>query len=167
MNAARRSGAPAIVVADASPLHYLILVGAREVIPAIYGRLLIPASVARELRHPNAPPPVREFMEQMPEWVVVATPQSSADRTPLHLGEGERGAIVVAIESRADLVLMDDREGVEEARRRGLTVVGTLGVLVRASERNLVDLPEVIRRLSETNFRASPNLIRQILEQKI
>jgi predicted nucleic acid-binding protein len=44
-------------------------------------------------------------------------------------------------------------------------VTGTLGVLQRAAERRLLDLPQVIMRLQSTNFRASPEVIRALLEQ--
>ena len=47
-----------IVIADASPLHYLILIGAADVLPALFQRVLIPDEVCAELRHPAAPPEV-------------------------------------------------------------------------------------------------------------
>ena len=86
------------------------------------------------------------------------------DATLAHLDIGERDAILVAEQLRADLLLMDDRDGVLEARSRGLAVTGTLGVLIAASERNKVDLPTAFERLKETNFRASPGLLESILK---
>jgi len=56
-------------------------------------------------------------------------------------------------------------EGVEEARRLGLTVTGTLGVLELAAERALIDLPAAVGRLQATNFRAAPHVIRAVLER--
>jgi predicted nucleic acid-binding protein len=80
-----------------------------------------------------------------------------------HLDVGERDAILLALEIKADLVLMDEREGVEEATRLGLTVTGTLGVLDRAAEKGLLDLPDVLSRLRVTNFRVSPTLLDRLL----
>jgi len=79
-----------------------------------------------------------------------------SDASPLHY---------LVLVGEADMLLMDDREGVEKARCLGLTVTGTLGVLQRAAERRLLDLPEVIMRLQSTNFRASSEVIRALLEQ--
>jgi hypothetical protein len=45
-------------------------------------------------------------------------------------------------------MLMDERDSVKEARRLGLTVTGSLGVLDRAAERGLIDLAPAIARLS-------------------
>jgi predicted nucleic acid-binding protein len=72
-------------------------------------------------------------------------------------------AILLALHLKADLVLMDEREGVEEARRLGLTVTGTLGVLDRAAERGLTELAPALARLRQTNFRVDPALLDRLL----
>jgi predicted nucleic acid-binding protein len=59
---------------------------------------------------------------------------------------------------------MDDRDARQEAERMGLAVLGTLRVLVDASEHELVHLPTAFERLRETNFRASDQLLRRLLE---
>jgi predicted nucleic acid-binding protein len=79
------------------------------------------------------------------------------------LGRGEQDAIALAGELRADLVLMDDKDGRIEAERLGLTVVGTLGVLERAAERGLLDLPTALTHLQATNFYVDAALIEEAL----
>jgi predicted nucleic acid-binding protein len=64
------------------------------------------------------------------------------------------------------LVLIDERKAAGIARERGLLVTGTLGVLVLAAEARIVDLDLSIRRLLQTNFRASPALIEDILRRR-
>ena len=54
-----------------------------------------------------------------------------------HLDRGERDALLLALEMKADRVLMDEGDGVEEAARLGLTVTGTLGMSDRAAEQEL------------------------------
>ena len=156
-----------IIISDTSPLHYLVLIGEAEILPALYGQVLVPLAVIEELRREGTPHAVRTWASRPPSWLEIV-PHGSvvSNRLGLELlGEGEREAIVLALERRADLLVMDDREGVEEARRLGLTVTGTLGVLERAGERNLLDLPAVIKRLQSTNFRASPEVMRAALER--
>jgi predicted nucleic acid-binding protein len=58
---------------------------------------------------------------------------------------------------------MDEREGVEEARRLGLVVTGTIGVLDRAAERDLIDLESAVASLRQTNFRIDPSLLDRLL----
>ena len=79
------------------------------------------------------------------------------------MDDGERAAIAVAIELRASLLLMDDRAAVEEARLRGLQVTGTLGVLLLAARRGIVDLEATFLRLQSTNFYYSPALLETLL----
>ena len=59
------------------------------------------------------------------------------------LDPGEREAILLALFIEADLVLMDDREGVEVARRVGLAVTGTIGILDRAANSGSSNLPQL------------------------
>jgi predicted nucleic acid-binding protein len=67
----------------------------------------------------------------------------------------------------ADFLLMDDWEGRQEAERRALTVTGTLGVLERAAEQGLLDLPTALARLETTNFYLPTNLVRDLLARDV
>ncbi len=60
-------------------------------------------------------------------------------------------------------MIIDDREGVEEARRLGLAVTGTLGVLDRGAEHGLIELAAAFARLRQTNFRIDPALLDRLL----
>lgn len=61
------------------------------------------------------------------------------------LGKGERAAIALALETEADLIILDDEQGRRTARKHGLAVTGTIGVLVEARERKLI--PSIRRAL--------------------
>lgn len=82
------------------------------------------------------------------------------------LDRGERAAIALALLIKADLVLMDDRDGVTLARRRGLRVTGALGILALAARRGLVDLAAAFTRLKATNFRYPPEIMDALLAQQ-
>jgi predicted nucleic acid-binding protein len=125
----------AVVVADTSPIHYLALIGESELLPALYGRVLIPESVVIELAHAHTPEAVKRWIGSRPAWLEVLRPTLPSPDVMPHLDRGERDALLLALETKADLVLMDERDGVEEAARLGLTATGTLGVLDRAERR--------------------------------
>jgi len=154
-----------VVVSDTSPLRYLTLIGESDLIRLLYKTVVVPPSVIAELSHPMAPARVREFVETSPRFLEMFDSEIRPDATLAHLDIGERDAILVAEQLRADLLLMDDRDGVVEARSRGLAVTGTLGVLVAAAERNKIDLPTAFELLKEPNFRASPGLLESILKR--
>lgn len=60
-----------VVIADASPLNYLILIGEAHLLPRLFGRVLIPTAVFLELRHPAAPQLVADWMASPPDWLSV------------------------------------------------------------------------------------------------
>jgi predicted nucleic acid-binding protein len=154
-----------IVVADASPLHYLILIEHVHVLPALYGRVVIPPAVITELTRSDTPDSVRSWLSNKPSWCKVQGPSQLLTSLPRTLGPGEREALALAAELSADALLMDDRDGRREAEKLHLAVLGTLRVLADAAQHGFADLPTALIRLRLTNFRASDELLRRILEQ--
>lgn len=157
-----------VVVADATPLHYLILIGAVHVLPRIFEKIHVAIEVRDELSCEGTPPPVRTWMEQPPHWLeVLATPVVASEDSSLQaLDSGERAAIVLAESIRADLLLVDDRAGAILAQQRGLAVTGTLGVLDLASQAGLLHLRDAFVRLQKTNFRYPPSLLERLLQEE-
>ncbi len=121
-----------IVVADTSPLQYLILIEHVDVLPALYGRVIIPPAVMAELGHERTPVSVRTWLDDKPEWLHVQTPNSTLTIADTTLGPGESAAIALAEELSADALLIDDRAGRREAEKRRLAVLGTLRVRLLA-----------------------------------
>jgi predicted nucleic acid-binding protein len=150
-----------IVVSDTSPLNYLVWIGAVDLLPDLFGRITIPEAVHSELLDAGAPEPVRAWALRLPPWVAVR-PAQAGDAT-LDLDPGETEAIALSKALRAGLLLMDDRKAVDAARARGLTVIGTLGLLVRGTQAGLVDV-KALDRLRATNFRASARLFQSMGE---
>lgn len=154
-----------IVVSDAGPLRYLVLIEQAEVLHELYGQVIVPQAAFDELQRASTPTPVREWMASRPEWIEVRRESVPPDAALQRLGEGESEAIVLAEQLQPDALIIDDRYGRQEAARRGLPVIGTLGVLNDAAERGLIDLSEAFRRLRQTNFRASAELYQQLLDR--
>jgi predicted nucleic acid-binding protein len=154
-----------IVVADASPLHYLILLEHIELLNTLYGTITVPPTVLTELQRPQAPPAVRTWIAALPMWITMRAPQTVAPEALRHLGTGECDAILLAQELHADLLLVDDQQGRHAALRYALPVMGTLGVLERAAEHGLIHLSDAITRLQASNFRIHPQIIAELLER--
>jgi predicted nucleic acid-binding protein len=155
-----------IVVADTSPLNYLIQIDCDSLLPQLYGRIVVPSGVMQEMGHAGAPAVVREWLTRVPTWIEVCLTVSVPDAELAFLGLGEREAIQLAEEQHADLLLIDERKGRLEAKRRGLRTTGTLGVLLSAGELGMIDSETAYRRLlAETTFRTSAALEAQFLGQ--
>ena len=156
-----------IVIADSSPLRYLVLIEEVHLLTALYGSIVIPPGVVRELTQPDTPEPVRTWMEQPPEWIVVKSPRLPLPIFSSDLGLGECEAIALAEELGADALLVDDGAARTEASRRKIPIQGTLGILDLAAEHGLADITGAIERLRGTNFRASKKLIQFFLDRDV
>jgi predicted nucleic acid-binding protein len=141
-----------IVIADATPLNYLVLIHQADLLAALFGRVLIPPAVLEELHETEAPKSVRAWIAAPPAWLQVQSLHSVPDPALNYLDAGEREAIALAEELRADQLLLDETEARREAARRKLPFIGTLGVLREAARRKLVDLPTVLSQLQATTF---------------
>jgi predicted nucleic acid-binding protein len=154
-----------IAVADASPLHYLILIGHIHLLPALFSQVLVPPTVLNELRHRHAPTPVRAWATDPPTWLECQAPESTVADLPRGLGPGERDTLALAATLLPAVILIDERDGRREARRRGWPVMGTLGLLRAATDRGIegLNLAEALARLRRTNFRASEAVFAQVI----
>jgi len=153
-----------IVVADTTPLRYLVVIEREHLLPALYGRVLIPPAVADELNQARTPEVVRAWLASSPSWLEIQQPTRTL-KDEVDLDEGEREAIALAEEVAADLLLMDDWDGRQEAERRHLRVVGTLRVLADGAANGLTDLEQAFERLRQTNFRVNSDLLDSLLKE--
>ncbi|HST22185.1 MAG TPA: DUF3368 domain-containing protein [Blastocatellia bacterium] len=154
-----------MIVSDTTPLNYLVLIGQINILSILYGRVLIPQSVYEEMNAPETPEPVRAWRTNLPYWIEVSPEQVTPDIGLNSLHAGERDAISLALNTGASALVIDERRGREEAKKRGLNVIGTLGVIEAAHERRLLDLTETFDRLRQTTFHVSPKLLAAILQK--
>jgi predicted nucleic acid-binding protein len=150
-----------IVVADAGPLHYLVLIKVVDVLQPLYRRVLVPQTVAGELQDTSTPAAVRAWIEQPPEWFEIR-PDPPSEESLRFLDPGERAAIALALSVDAERLLIDEQAGRAEAERRHLLVTGTLGVLAEAHRAGLLDFEQALARLGRTNFYVSAELVDRV-----
>ena len=156
-----------LVIADTGPLNYLILIGYIDLLPVLFERVVLPTTVQSELATSKAPPFVRNWIANLPAWLEVRdAPLSQGEDASLKgIDAGEKAAIQLAVSLHADLLLMDDRKGVNAAQRKGLRVTGTLGILDLAAQRGMADFAQAVELLRQTNFRVPHSLLDALLEK--
>jgi len=155
-----------IVVADTSPINYLLLIEEIDILAKMYGRVVIPRAVREELLRPSAPDVVRMWASELPTWIEVQIPRNAPDESLAWLDLGERDAIMLAAELHADQLIVDDRQGRHEAEKRGIRVMGTLGVLREAATLGLLDLRVAVKRLEATSFYVAPEVLSRLLKDQ-
>ncbi len=156
-----------VVVANSSPLIHLSQIKRLYLLREFFKEVLIPPAVYREVVIEGRGRPGSREVKEAP-WIRVVEIRDKRLKNILQLmlDEGEAEAIVLALEVNADLVLLDDREARLQAKRLGLHVTGTLGILLRAKRLGLIEsLKEELNKLREAGFRVSKNLEEEILKK--
>jgi predicted nucleic acid-binding protein len=154
-----------IVVSDTSPITNLIKLNKLNLLLQLYKIVLIPEQVYEELIAVSG---FKNILE-LNEWIVVKTisDQDSFFKLKQKVDYGEAAAIILAKESGADLLLMDDLSGRIEARKEGLKIIGLIGVLIQAKQKGLIqNLKDVLVELmsEEIRFRVSEQLFEEALK---
>ena len=153
-----------IVIADTSPINYLLLIDQIDLLPRLFQKIIIPEVVRDEMIAPGAPLVLQKWIANPPSWLTIQA-VSVIDETLSALDPGEQAAITLAQTLSADLLIIDERLGRKIASDRGLAVIGTLGILDDAATQGFIDLLETIAQLQKTNFRVSRRIIQALLPE--
>lgn len=154
-----------IVVSDTSPRNYLILIDYQDVLPSLFGQIIIPQPVFNELQHAKTPDKIKNWIVAKPGWLEGRAVKVNSSNKLENLDYGEREAIILAEELGADAILIDEKDGRREAARLGFTTIGTLSVLDRAAETGLISFAEAIDRLRKTPFREPKQIVEVLLKK--
>ncbi|MCU0784690.1 MAG: DUF3368 domain-containing protein [Verrucomicrobia bacterium] len=155
------------VVSDTSVINYLAAVGQAELLRVQFGKVFVPPAVWRELHAaPNLSCMAAADAAQHSGWLVVQEPKPcrTLEKLFADLDPGEAEAIALACELKPAIVLLDETDGRLEARRLGLTIIGTVGILAAARQTGQLKKirPLLDRLMSEHRFRLSRELYDQL-----
>lgn len=150
-----------VLVTNTTPLIALaVATGSLDIFQTLYSRVLVPSAVAEEiLAAGDSAPGVRAFLaaswlERVPAVLVSAYLGNSLDR-------GEAAVIQTALNEGVSRVCIDEAVGRRIARLSGLTVTGSIGVLVKAKQRGYrLDMHEALLRLREHGIWLSEEVVR-------
>ena len=155
-----------VVVSNASPIISLASIGQLDILEQLYGEVVIPTSVYREIAVVGEGQPGANEVATLP-WIVreqVSDPDFTASLRQ-KLDEGEAEAIALAIQEGADLILLDERRGRQVAATFNLRILGTLGILIQAKRQGLVGRvkPLLDDLTAKFGFWVSPDLYAVVL----
>lgn len=149
-----------IVVSDSSPIRALSHLGLLDLLPQVFGEVLIPPAVAQELADTTSH--FAPFDAARSKVLTIRQPHDQqrvrALLKVLHQGESE--AIALAVEVNASAILMDEMAGRSVAKSEGLTPIGVAGVLIAFKRQKLIPsvVPLLDRLIKDINFFVSPTL---------
>ena len=157
-----------IVVADAGPIIHLSLIGRIDLLPSLFGRLVVPEMVYREVVEAGEGLPGSTELRDG-TWFELAPHDPRADLFRLlraQLDPGEAAALWLAAARKADLVLSDDRQARVAAESLGISVRGTVGLLVQAKRQgHLSEVSPLLLELRSRGVWISDSLIERVLRE--
>ena len=156
------------IVSDSSPLVALSAIGKLGLLNDKFGEIIIPEAVWTEIaidgKHKKGTVDILRA-----DWIKVVSIKNVTFAKYLRkdIDYGESEAIVLAMESSADVLLLDDKMARAVAVYSGLNIIGTVGVLIWAKKEGfIVQLREELENLIvHANFRMSQDLINRALQE--
>jgi len=145
-----------VAVSNSGPLIHLTLAGLLDYVFELFDLIIIPPQVydeiivkGKEQGHSDAYILERAIKN---EKIKVKTVKKSNDMiSSIKLHEAEINAILLAIQSNTDTILLDDEEARIYARKLGIRVSGTLGILIRLFKNKLFEKSEAVQYLRKVN----------------
>ena len=145
-----------IIISDASPIIALEDIGEIEILSRLYSNIVITDVIRSEIH------------AELPSWIQVRTDydQKQMALLELELDSGEASAIALALKYPESTLILDEHKGRTVAKRLGLTVTGTLGIIIKAKDRGVIQSGRILLdKLVGHGFWLSPLLRQQILNR--
>jgi uncharacterized protein len=161
-----------VVLANATPLIALARCGLFDLLRLLYGRIVLPPAVYREvvIEGRGRPGAAESEAAIVAGWIEVLSPQDPEAvqrlQATFRLGDGESEVLALAQERGATLVLIDEELGFRRADAMGVTVLRTVGVLLQAKAHGLIaTVKEPLDALRAEGFRLSHEAYREALRK--
>ena len=132
-----------LVISDASPLIAMVDIGEVDMLRKLYRRICITDIIKSEIH------------AELPEWIEVSAEydQKQFQILKLELDPGEASAIALALKNPGSRIILDERKGRSVAKRLGLKVTGTIGIIIKAKDQGLINSgKEILAKLEKHGF---------------
>jgi predicted nucleic acid-binding protein len=146
-----------VIISDTSCLIALSNIGQLELLKKLFGRVTITPEVFDEF--------TKKYNEKIPEWIDIKEAKNKEKVIKLNtdLGLGESSSIILATETPGSLVIIDEKKAREYALNLGLNVIGTVGIIRRAADINIIEshkkANELFNELINNGFRLNKKLV--------
>jgi uncharacterized protein len=156
-----------IVVSNTSPIFYLSTIGQLDLLRQLYGEIIIPNAVFNEITNVGntdasaAIVPTLSWIQTQP-----VSDQAFINTLKVELDPGEAEAIALAVELKANCLLIDERLGRAAAMRSALQVTGVLGILIASKRRKLIQevKPLLDALIEQVGFWVDERLYAEVLQ---
>lgn len=144
------------IISDTSCFIIFSKIEKLDLLKSVYGQIVTTSDI------------VEEFGEPLPDWIII---EHVADKSrqrilELQIDRGESSAIALALETQNCTLILDDFKARKIAQQLGITITGTIGVIVKAKLNGIIpSIKPYIEKIKETNFRISAEIELQALKE--
>lgn len=140
---------PKVIISDTSCLIIFTKIGELDLLRQLYKTVTITQDI------------LLEYGEHLPDWIEVQQAKDlyREQLLEMQIDKGEASAIALALETSEHIIILDDWKARKLAERLGLSVTGTLGVIIKAKNNGIIpSIKPYLDKIRETNFRISEEL---------
>ena len=159
-----------IVISDTTPIISLLKTGRLELLQKLFQVVYVPNAVYKELTENEIYFDEAQMVQEC-EFLFVEEVENKKSVSILRkftgLDAGESEAIILADEKQSELLLMDEHKGRQVAKEMGITITGTIGILMQAFDEGMLtkeDVEECMECLKENDIRISEKLYQKLRE---
>ena len=158
-----------IVISDTTPIVSLIKISRIDLLEKLFVEVCIPEAVFRELTTNTIFESEAEVVKNSPFLKTIPVKNRKSLeilQAASGLDDGESEAIILADELKSDILVIDERKGRKVAQKLGITITGTIGILIQAHDEKIIsteDIKNYLEQLRNSNIRLSDSLIQEVL----
>ena len=137
------------IISDTSCLILLEKIGELDILHKLFGTITTTSEVAAE------------FGQSLPSWFELKQPIDKNYQSIIEasVDKGQASAIALAVELDDCLLIIDDLKGRKFAQQLGLTIIGTIGIIVDAKLAGIIlSVKPILAKIKSTNFRITEQL---------
>lgn len=155
------------VICNATPLINFAAINRLDILKQVFGEVLIPQAVYNETTVSGYLWSGFILQAVASGWLQVHTVSNIDSIIPLELDDGEKEAIALALETGIHKILLDERDARKVAQSIGLRLIGTLGILLLAKEKQIITKvkPLLDGMIDVAQYWVNAKLYEQVLKQ--
>lgn len=152
------------IITNTTPILSLLKINKLDLLKELYGKVTVPSAVYQEIEKGKKKPYYQDLKQVA--WIEIENIKNPDSRAFfVDLDDGEAEVLILAKEQNADLVVMDEIMGRQYAKQLGFNLTGTLGILLKAKDKGLINsLREILTELIEKGTWLNPKLISKVIK---
>ena len=152
------------IITNTTPIISLLKIDKLELLKELYGELTVPNAVYQGIEKGKHKPYYQNL--KLVDWIKIEKIKNTDSLAFfVDLDKGEAEVLILAKEQKADLVILDEIMGRRYAKSLELNLTGTIGVLLKAKEKGMIDsIQEILTELTEKGTWLNPKLIKRVID---